>query len=309
MTFSNAVELWEYQHGAGKFMDDFVINAAVEKPTLLDYLLYDYGTMRIVETNSDAFHDMVDNFFKVHKWNIDKLAESLSFEYNPLDNTDWRQVQDFDRGEDFDSITDRDVVVDRDMGVDQKTVVDRDVDVDEKEIVDRDIKVNRDENIDRRETIDTDKTWSERGQSDEEDRHFVSAYNDDNRDTPRSRDTIHQSYDKSGNEHTNTVDTEHTTDLENTITADDIVTTTTKNTDEDVVTTERTDTAEDIGTAEDIVKNEQTKEQIDVIITKKGHDGNVSYQSLIEEERKQAQFNLYKWIGNHFARELLICLW
>lgn len=237
MTFADTVELWEYEHKNKDFMDDFKIHAKVDKAALKDYLLYDYGSLRTVETNSKAFHDMVKNFFDIHKWNIDKLAESLYFDYNPLYNTDWRQVQDYDRGKQFGSTTDRDV------------------------------------NVDRTEDIDTVKHWDERGTSEETDRHYVSAYNDDNRDTPKTRDTIHKEYEESGNETSNTGDDEN------------------------------------IRTAEDIEKNEDTKEQIDVTITKKGHDGNVSYQSLIEEERRQAQFNLYKWIGNHFAEELLICVW
>lgn len=242
MTFRDNVHLWEYEHPNESFMDDITINKGVDKGTLLDYLLYDYGTLRAVETNSDAFHDMVINFFKVHKWNIDKLAESLVFDYDPLGNTDWRQVQDYDRGKQFGSTTDRDV------------------------------------NVDRTEGIDTEKHWDEHGTSHETDAHAISAFNDHTTDpkhryTPKHLDTIDKDYEESGNE------------------------------------TSATDDDENIRTAEDIEKNEDTKEQIDEIITKKGHDGNVSYQSLIEEERQQAQFNLYKWIGNHFANELLICVW
>lgn len=43
-------------------------------------------------------------------------------------------------------------------------------------------------------------------------------------------------------------------------------------------------------------------------IKKEGNDGK-TYQSLIEEERAQAEFNLYKWIARHFSRELLVCVW
>lgn len=229
MTLANAVELWEYQHSGTNFMNGFTIHKDVNKATLLDYLLYDYGELRTVETNSDAFHDAVDNFFKVHKWNIDKLADSMNLQYDTLGNVDWKQVQDFDRGQDFDSATDRDVGTDRKEGI----------------------------------------LKDEEGTSDETDKHYVSAYNDDDRDTPKSRDTIHKSYEE----------------------------------------TQSIDDSETINTAEDIFKTEQTKENIDLVITKKGHDGNISYQSLIEEERKQAQFNLYKWIGNYFSTELLICLW
>lgn len=34
-----------------------------------------------------------------------------------------------------------------------------------------------------------------------------------------------------------------------------------------------------------------------------------TYQELIEEERRQAEFNIYKWIGKHFCKELLIAIW
>lgn len=49
-------------------------------------------------------------------------------------------------------------------------------------------------------------------------------------------------------------------------------------------------------------------EHQDENIVKEGNNG-TSYQSLIEEERKQAQFNIYKWIAKHFSLELLVCVW
>lgn len=285
MTFSNAVELWEYQHPENKFMDAFVLNAFMDKNELLDYLLYDYGNLLTVEIHSDSFHDMVDNFFRVHKWNIDKLADSMNFLYNPIDNTDWKQVQDYDRGQDFGSVTDRDLATDRDVDSD------KDVSTDTGSTTDRDI------NTTRTEGIDSTTTWTENENSHETDMHNVSAFNDGNRNTPKSVDNIDKIYSKQGHDTTNTDEDERT------ITTDDTIYK------QDVKTKEGATTAEDIKTEEDITKNEKTKEQIDLIITRKGHDGNVSYQSLIEEERKQAQFNLFKWIGNHFASELLICVW
>ncbi len=41
----------------------------------------------------------------------------------------------------------------------------------------------------------------------------------------------------------------------------------------------------------------------------KGLVGDKTYQRLIEEERKQAMFNIYKRIGNIFADELLLGVW
>lgn len=236
-TLANAIELWDWQHEGVPFMKDITIHKEINKDTLLDYLLYEYGELRCDETNSDTFHDRVVNFFEIHKWNIDKLAESLLFDYKPLDNTNWNQVTDYDRGQDFDSNIDRDVDVNRTEG------------------------------------IDTVKDWTENGSSDETDRHYVSGFNDADRDTAKTRDVITKNYNQKGKDTIGTDDTEK------------------------------------IGTEEDILKKETTAENIDVTITRKGHDGNISYQSLIEEERKQAQFNIYKWIGKHFSNELLICIW
>lgn len=36
---------------------------------------------------------------------------------------------------------------------------------------------------------------------------------------------------------------------------------------------------------------------------------NTSYQKLIEEERKQAQFNVYNWIANKYAKELFLLVY
>ena len=40
-----------------------------------------------------------------------------------------------------------------------------------------------------------------------------------------------------------------------------------------------------------------------------GKDGEVSIQSLIEQERKLADFNIYKWITNTMRRELFLLVY
>lgn len=39
-----------------------------------------------------------------------------------------------------------------------------------------------------------------------------------------------------------------------------------------------------------------------------GNDG-LTFQQLISEQRESVQFNIYKWIANHFCRELLVAVW
>lgn len=211
--------MWELNNPKGTFWNAIPLHELVIKDWLANYLIREYGDLWTVEENSETFHQAVINFFQVHKWNIDKLAESLDFDYNPIWNHDKYEHN----------------------------------------------KWGRDESI----ATDTyeDEDWTEHGHTDETDVNLVSAFNDVPStlgalsDTEHHRDVIEIDYSKEG--------------------TDD------KYTDRDQV--------------ED--------EDFEGTIHKWGHDANMSYQQLIEEERAQAQFNIYKWIGNHFVNELLISIW
>lgn len=219
MNLLDTIRLWDIKHPQEKFFDAIPLHEIVNKQWLADYLIQEYGAMWTVESDSELFHCRVVNFFRVHKWNIDKLAESLEFDYNPIWNHDKFK----------------------------------------NEVWARDESIATD--------IYEDEDWTEKGHTDEQDVNLVSAYNDtpatlnNLADTEHHRDVIEIDYSKEG--------------------TDD------KTTDKDQV--------ED----EDYTGD----------IHEWGHDATDTYQELIEQERKQAQFNIYKWIGKHFCLEMLVAIW
>lgn len=208
MTLQNVIEIWEMQHDGKGFFDDCIIPSGVDRNSLFDYLMLEYSQMRPIDGDSGTFHARVVSFFKIHQWNIEKLAKSLAFEYKPLDTYHGNQ------------------------------------------------------HISTVENIDTGITYHEDGDESSGVTHFISGFNDVRSpsgkegyiDSEHDRDSGHRNYDKDG---------KHDTDRDRSETED---------------------------------------------MNKSGNDGK-TYQSLIEEERKQAQFNLYKWIARHFSLELLVAVW
>ena len=67
---------------------------------------------------------------------------------------------------------------------------------------------------------------------------------------------------------------------------------------ETVVDTENYTSAQDTNTKD----NEETRD------TKKGIT-NLTYQDLIEKQRKVVQFSIYEWILKEFAKDLLVAIW
>lgn len=67
---------------------------------------------------------------------------------------------------------------------------------------------------------------------------------------------------------------------------------------EKVVDTENYTSAQDTNTKD----NEETRD------TKKGIT-NLTYQDLIEKQRKVVQFSIYEWILKEFAKDLLVAIW
>lgn len=263
MTFLELVTIWNIKNPTDDFWNGINVHAAINKAELFDYLLYEFADMEAVDSNSGFFRNHVKNFFKIHEWNINKLAESLEFDYNPLENIRWHQHVKLE---------------------DDKTVdTNRDRDFSEQETTNFDT-VRNDQY---RHGVD----WDESGSSHEQDVNYVSAFNDQPSptgeypnyhfvDTEHHRDTKDINYSKTGNEEKESTDDLTGHDLTN---IDDMQT-------------------------EGIVQKEVTDDDIHEDTDRYGNDGH-TYQSMIEEERKQAQFNIYKWIAYHFSMELLVCVW
>lgn len=218
MTLLDMAEWYETVNGKSMW-NDFVLTEKINRQALIDYLMDEYADMEVIDNNSKVYYRKINNFFLVHKWNIDKLAETLEFDYNPIWNSHHFEHEKWARDETINEDTYR------------------------------------------------DDDWTEHGTTHEQDVHGVSAYNDTQGtiespiDTEDYRDVMDVNYSKEGTDDT-------TTDK---------------------------DTVED----EDYTGD----------IEKWGHDPNKTYQELIEQEREQAQFNIYKWIASHFCNEMLIAIW
>lgn len=236
MILANQIELWEMENNKG-FFDDCYIPSSLNRTALFDYLYLEYSDMQTIDGNWNTFHRRVLNFFTIHKYELDGLAESISYEYEPLDNFNSTQV----------------LGRKTDKGSDSSTV----------------------------EHTNNTENWNENGKQFQQNVNLVSAYNDNESPTLVGTDS-------DGNPIYKYIDTEHHRDIENRNYSSHGDKTDAFNRGEETVAT----SLENVG--EQILKH--------------GNNG-VSYQSLIEEERKLREFNIYKWIARHFSTELLVCVW
>lgn len=270
MLLANSVELWEMNHPNEFYLDDIDINSTIEKTALFDYLYSEYKTMHVIEPNSDVMHERVKTFFVIHKWNIDKLCETLMYEYDPLNNVNLNTQSDKHRDLDRGEVTGEQWTEDEIKKLDSN-----------------DIRTLHN-------TINGE--GSNSGTSGDHNVHLVSAYNEPlspsgsdydpdklvYHDTEKNREIDSGRYSNSG--------------------------TSTSTTDENVTTIKNVGEDNDRTGTKDIEVVEDETERTVETVTQKGNKGQ-SFQSLVEEERMIAQFNIYKWISKHFCKELLIAIW
>lgn len=243
MTLSDSVELWKIANPNKEWFNFTVdTNGILNRDALWNYLYLEYCDMRIIEPHSQIFHDRVEMFFDIHRWNIDKMVATMELKYNPIEDFRWHQHRKMDRDQ----------------------TVDTDVE----------------HGLTETENQTTNEDWSDSGSSNGSEVHLVSAFNDvpsptgDNpphyEDTEEYRDVTSEHHENEG--------------------------------DRDVVVDDsrRLD--------EDTTKNEVTDEDVHEDIDKFGINDH-TYQELIEQERKQAEFNIYKWIARHFGKECMIAVW
>lgn len=266
MNLATCVELWETIHAGSKFFDEMSVNADINKTQLFRYIMNEFDEMETIDGNSDVFHERVKTFFKIHKWNIDKLVETTLYEYDPINNYSWEQ----------------DRKLERDVGTkntSNKTTKEN-----------NSATTNKITENEKTGTDQENKNWTETGNSDGSDINLVSAFNDlpatlnNLSDSERDRTVSHNNYEKGGN------DSVTGSNSENQNGSEEVVGVETKNGSDDKV---------DVGSVDEDVTEK---------IKRTGISGK-TYQELIEEQRQTAEFNIYKWIGRHFCKELLIAVW
>lgn len=102
MTFLDMIEIYNISNGNENLDDissifaDIVIDSRVDKDTMISAILDKCGAMHCIYETTATFKYFSDHFFKKYQWNISKLAETLDFEYNPLQNNkvDWTETTD-----------------------------------------------------------------------------------------------------------------------------------------------------------------------------------------------------------------------
>lgn len=111
MTLQDSVSLWLIAHPGKTFNDwfDFTVdtNALLDRNALWEYLYIEHIDMTVIDSNSGAFHERVKNFFDIHRWNIDKLVETMNVEYDPMHDYEWHQKRRTDREQSVETVGNR----------------------------------------------------------------------------------------------------------------------------------------------------------------------------------------------------------
>lgn len=242
MRLFETCQWWEMNHDGTNYIESIQLNPYLDKNVMWSLIMKECGSFYVSWEDSEYYHFLVEQFFIIHKFNIDKLVETMKLEYKPLNNFDWKQKRELDRG--------------------IHTADD----------------TTRNDNTNQ----ESSTGWNEKGRDYYTDTHLISAYNDE--ESPKQIGT-----DENGNPIYQYFDSEKYRDIHSG--------NYTKNGDSHLgneVNLE-SETNRQIHTDEDVGEN----------IHKYGNLG-ITYQSLITEERRVAEFNIYKWILKHFIHEMVI---
>lgn len=109
MTFRDHIRIWEIKNPGKGYMDDITVstNAIVDKDILFNYLQMEYLDMEVIDDDTWFFHERVKNFFDIHRWNIDELAKTLEYKYEPLENGKWKKRRDLTDNKNRDMLDDK----------------------------------------------------------------------------------------------------------------------------------------------------------------------------------------------------------
>ena len=245
MTLQDSVQMWMIANPTKTHSDwfDFIVdtNGLLDKNALWEYLYMEYIDMTVIDSNSGAFHERVKTFFDTHRWNIDKLVNTMNLEYDPLHDYEWHQKRRTDREQSVETIGNREQQ-----------------DVYEENMVD---------------------VYENDGSTGGTDVHLISAFNDT--ESPIGTPSRYVDSEQYRDTHSATHEDQGTDDRE--------------------IQGSR-------GIKEDTTKDEELVEGIDDSIRREGLKNN-TFQDLIEQERRTAEFNIYKWIGKHFCLECCVAVW
>lgn len=308
MTLLDIIETYNvrYNHDLddlGSIFQDIDIDPRLDKDILIGALLDECGAMDAIYTTTSTFKYFSDNFFKKYKWNIEKLINSLEFEYNPLENKklDWVETTNIEQNLDTDEAHTEERTKDN-TGTQTTADTGTQTNADTGTQTNKNTGTQTNKNTG---TQTTEDTGTQVNNYDETETNTISAMNSDNYQPDNKSEKEGQ------NTRTDDLTSTRTDNLTGTRT-DDLTSTRTDNltsTRTDNLTKTRTDNLkEDINATNTRTKDEDlTWDETD---THSEHGtNNVLYQDLIEKERKISQFSIYGWISRKYAKELFLLVY
>ncbi len=292
MTLLDIIETYNTRYGydlddIGTIFKDIDIDARLDKGVLIGALLDECGAMDAIYTTTSTFKYFSDNFFKKYKWNIEKLINSLEFEYNPIENRklDWTETTDIEQNLDTGE-TQSEERVKTNTGTQTRQ--------------DTGTQTNEDTGTQTNENTGTQtiaNTGTQENEYDETETNTISAMNsnDYQPDNKKETDGSNTRTDDLLSTRTDNLTGTRTDDLTSTRT-DDLTKLRTDDLEENINATNSRDKSEDLTWAETDTHSEHGT-------------NNVSYQELIEKERKISQFSIYGWISRKYAKELFLLVY
>lgn len=108
MTFLDMIEMYNIQNGKElndiySMYEDIVLDNRVDKEVLVGALLDECGAMRCLYETTATFKYFSDNFFKKYAKNIEKMWDTLEYEYDPLVNKELEWVEETDITQNLDT--------------------------------------------------------------------------------------------------------------------------------------------------------------------------------------------------------------
>ena len=266
---------------------DIDIDERLDKDILIDTLIDQCGAMRCIYNTTPIFKRFSDNFFKKYKWNIGKLIDTLELKYDPIINksVNWTETTSIEQNLD----TEEGIEENREKS---NTGTQTKADTGTQTKADTGTQTKADTG-----TQTKADTGTQSNVYNETQENTISAMNSSTYQPDNKKETA------GDNTRTDNLTSTRTDDLTSTRT-DDLTSTRTDN----LTSTRTDDLSETINATNDRNKNENlTWEETDT--HKEDGLNNITFQELIEKERKVAEFSIYNWIAKKYSKELFLLVY
>ena len=340
VTLLDLIEIYNFNTGRdlndlGAIFADIELDARLDKDIVIGSILDECGAMRAIYDTTPTFKYFSDNFFKKYKWNIGKLVDTLEAKYDPLINKSLEWTETTDIAQDLLTEEGREegrtknntgTQTTNDTGTQTTEDTGTQTTANTGTQTTENTGTQTTENTGTQTTKDTgtqttNETGTQTNVLDEDQVNTISAMNSSTYepDNMRETDSTNTRTDNLQNQRTDNLESERTDNLESQRT-DNLQSERTDNLQSqrtDNLQSERTDNlqsqrtdnlTETIESSIDRNKNENlTWDETDKHI--ENGTVNITYQELLEKERKIAQFSIYNWITKKYAKELFLLVY